>query len=149
MAEVEGGRLARDRYSEAVARMTAAGYRSLPIDSFILEAAARIDQWRPGPWLSKVLVALRGPDTQAQSAVLVAGDFVRAIWLNVVLSAQRTALLIAVLDALAVGRSRREIADGLQTYLKRHLRLLPLGLEEALRIIAGWARMRGVEIVGR
>lgn len=149
MAEVEGGRLARDRYSEAVARMTAAGYRSLPIDSFILEAAARIDQWRPGPWFSKVLLALRGPDTQAQSAILVAGDFVRAIGLNVVLSAQRTALLIEVLDALAVGRSRRQIADGLQAYLKRHLRLLPLALEEALRVIAGWARMRGVEIVGR
>lgn len=148
MAEVESGRLDRSRYSEAIARMTVVGYRSLPIDSSILEAAARMDQWRPGTWLSKVLGMLRGPEVQAQSAVVVAGDFIRAIWLNVVLSGQRTALLLAVLDALAVGRGRSDVASALQVYLKRRLQLLPLALEEAVRVVAGWASLRGIEILG-
>ena len=42
-----------------------------------------------------------------------------------------------------------DIADGLQAYLKRHLRLLPLALEESLGVILGWVRMRGIEIIGR
>jgi tetratricopeptide (TPR) repeat protein len=148
-AEVEAGHLERSVFSEAIARMTVAGYRTLSTDSLVLEAAARVDQWRLGPWLSKVLSTLRGPDTNTQSAILVAAEFVRAIWLNVVLSAQRAALLIAVLDALAVGRDRDGVAAALRARLQTMFRLLPIAADEARRITLGWEKMRGVELIGR
>jgi tetratricopeptide (TPR) repeat protein len=147
MAEMQTGRLDRDRYCEAMVKLIASGYRHLSVDGSILEAAARADQWRRGAVLGKVLDRLRGPETHAESAMVVGVEFIRRIWLNVVLSQQRVTLLIAVLDVLIAGRNRAEVLTRVRLHVGQALALLPLAQEEVFRVISGWSAMGVVEVV--
>jgi hypothetical protein len=141
MAEMQAGRLGRERYCEAIVKLIASGYRSLSVDGAILETAAKADQWRNGAILGKVLDRLRGPETDAESAIVVGVEFIRRICLNVVLSQQRVTLLMAVLDALAVGRNRAELVRRIRFQVGQAFALLPLAQVEVSRVISGWNAM--------
>jgi hypothetical protein len=90
-------------------KLVVSNYRHVAVDATMVEAAARVEQWRPVGAFERVVDTLKGPDAQVESAVNVAIQFFRIVWFALVLPHQRDALVMRVLDALVAGRSAKEV----------------------------------------
>ncbi|HEY5957252.1 MAG TPA: hypothetical protein VIV60_11890, partial [Polyangiaceae bacterium] len=141
MSELQAGRLARSRYDELMVKLIAAGYQRLPIDATILEAAVRSDHHQSGGATLKALASLHGPAMMSERALSVGAHFIQWVWLNVGSLVERTALLVAVLEALLVGREPR-VLKWFAASIWFSTALHPRERDEILRIVDACERTR-------
>lgn len=139
------GALPPEKYSEAIVKLFASGYRFIATDAQVLLAAARIEAWRPQGVFRRLADTLKGPDGELSSSVRVAAEFLRLLWFGVVLPDQRNALAIVVLDALVAGRATSDVVKLLHANVARAFALIPIGESEMHRLIEAWkaSRIRG------
>jgi tetratricopeptide (TPR) repeat protein len=142
LAEANGGKLAKDRYHTCVADLLVAGYRHVSIDANVLTSAARAAQWHPEGRLLRVLDGLKGPETEFRSAAIVAAQFFRELWFDVVLPQQREKLWFAVLDALSSGRPPASVLPFFKSLLRGVFALLPTAESSAMAVVAAWEALR-------
>lgn len=135
------GRLDAQASATACMKLVVSNYRHVAVDATILEAAARAERWHPTGAFARVVDTLKGPDTQVHSAIIVAVEFFRIVWFALVLPQQRDALVMAVLDALAVGRNQNEVLDIVRIAVRAKFVLLPLAAKDFDRVLNLWARM--------
>jgi hypothetical protein len=145
--EHDAGRITLDTYNNAVVTMIASGYRALPVTARILASAAQRNQWQPGEALKRVLNVLSGPSTEAESAMRVAAEFIRDIWLYELTSHQRSALLFSILEAVVAGRDTFLVFSRLRVHLQSLLALLPLAQYEITSVMARWQQISIVNVV--
>jgi hypothetical protein len=118
------------------------GYRHVSTDARVLEAAAKAEQWRPQGRLLSVLDTLKGPETEPRSAAIVAAQFFRLVWFDVVIPQQRETLWMAILDALCTGRPAANMLLLFKSLLPGLFALLPFAEAAATRTIAAWEALR-------
>jgi hypothetical protein len=136
-----GGRLDPQVAANALTKLVVSNYRNVAVDATLLEAAARLEQWRPIGAFERVVETLRGPATQLESAIVVAVEFFRIIWFALVLPHQRDALCMAVMDALAAGRDPAATLALVRQAVAAKFILLPLAGKDFGRVLGVWARM--------
>jgi nucleoside phosphorylase/tetratricopeptide (TPR) repeat protein len=141
LAQRAVGRLDAQTAATACMKLVVSNYRHVAVDATVLEAAARAEQWHPTGAFARVVDTLKGPDTQLQSAIIVAVEFLRIVWFALVLPQQRDGLVMAVLDALAVGRNQKEVLDIVRIAVRAKFVLLPLAAKDFERVLNLWARM--------
>lgn len=142
LTEADAGRLSADRYGDCIAGLITSGYRHISTDARVLHAAAKAEQWRPQGRLLRVLDTLKGPETEPRSAALVAAQFFRLVWFDVVIPQQRETLWMAVLDALCTGRPAASVLPPFKALLPGLFALLPFAGGAAARTVAAWERLR-------
>ena len=141
LAQRAAGSLDPQTAATACMKLVVSNYRHVAVDATILEAAARAEQWHPTGAFARVVDTLKGPDTQLQSAIVVAVEFLRIAWFALVLPQQRDAIVMAVLDALAVGRKQNEVLDIVRVAVRTKFVLLPIAARDFDRVLNLWARM--------
>jgi nucleoside phosphorylase len=142
MAQQQAGRIDRETLAVAQVTLVTRGYKSVATDGQALASAARMDKWRPEGTFRTVLETLRGPDTEVKSAVIVAVEFFRLLWLESLLPGQRDALCHAVLDGLVNGRQTREVIPLLRRDIEQAFWLLPIQKNDVDKVVALWATLR-------
>lgn len=141
MAQRAAGRLESDVAATALVQLVTLNYRNVAVDPAMLEAAARLEEWRPIGAFKRVVETLRGPETRLASGVMVATEFFRLIWFGLVLPHQRDGLCLAVMDALAAGRDREATLALVRQAVASRFDLLPLAAKDFARVLNLWARM--------
>ncbi|MBS2014024.1 MAG: hypothetical protein JST00_14135 [Deltaproteobacteria bacterium] len=138
------GALDRATYTEALVKLIASGYRHVATDGKVLEGAARLDGWRPQALFLKCVQTLQGPGADLTSAVVVAVEFLRLLWFDIVLPDQRTALTIPIMDALVTGRRYGDVVRLVRQHIARAFALIPVGEAEMQSLVSAWERARPV-----
>ena len=144
-AQRTAGRLDAQMAANALTRLVVSNYRHVAVDATILEAAARLEQWRPVGTFIRVAETLKGPDAQLESTTVVAVEFFRITWFALVLPHQRDALVMAVMDNLVAGRSPGDTLAIVRKALAAKFVLLPVAAEDFERVLKLWARMHLLE----
>src|SRR5262249_3263388 len=108
---VEKGIIDRDKYNKAVVQLTSAGYTHTSIDASVLLEASRQSGWSGDAPCSIVAALLGGENSDCQSAVLVAAEFMRLLWQQPLLPLSTDYLLFRLLDNLGVGRDPVQVSD--------------------------------------
>jgi hypothetical protein len=142
LAEANSGRMSGERYGDCVVNLITAGYRHISTDARVLQAAARMEQWRPQGRLLRVLDTIKGPAIEPASAAAVAAQFFRMLWFDVVLPQQREMLSFAVLDALCTGRPVGSVMPAFIAHVQNAFAMLPFADAAAKRTVAAWQRLR-------
>lgn len=138
LAMVASGALDRATYSEALVKLIASGYRHIATDGHVLHAAARLEGYRPQGVFVRVADTLR--DADEASAVGVGVEFMRLLWVTIVLPEQRNMLCTTILNALATGRRRSNVLTLVRAQVARAFGLLPVGDVEMRALIDAWDR---------
>jgi len=130
-------------YRKATLGLVLRGYTYTIIDAGILMEAARLGGWQLQPIYASALRAIVAQNTSLDYAVSVTADFLRQLYLEVVMTdAQlidpRDALVFELLKILTAKRSAATFVHKLRQAIGQTFEVIPLQQREALRVITTW-----------
>jgi len=130
-------------YRKATLGLALRGYTYTIIDAGILMEAARLGGWQLQPIYTSALRTIADQNTSLDYAVSVTADFLRQLYLEVVMTdAQlidpRDALVFELLKILTAKRSAATFVHKIRQAIGQTFEVIPLQQREALRVITTW-----------
>lgn len=142
MRAVDTGTLDRERYNRAVVQLAGAGFVHTSIDAQVLLEAARQAEWWATRPFTDVVSILGGKQSDQDSAVRVAADFLRLLWQQAVLPRSTDYLVFRLLDELGVGRNAFEVSEKLLAAVSQRFVLITVAEAQIARLIQTWRAFR-------
>ncbi|MEG4814901.1 PIN domain-containing protein [Microcoleus sp. K5-D4] len=130
-------------YRKATLGLANLGYRYTIIDAKTLMEAVRLTEWKLQPIYASALKALADKNTPLEYAVSVAADFLRQLYLDVVITHTqlidpRDALVFEMLKILTEKRSATIFVKELERAIQERFHVIPLQQQEVQRVINAW-----------
>ena len=129
-----------EEYRDACIRLIRTNHRYVPVTSEILLRAIRSSQSTDRDTY-KVIHVLAGPDTTDSSAIPIAAEVLKVVYLDPALNERRSFILGAMLASLIEGRMADKVIELLLRRLTRIMHLEPLHLALARGDIEAWHRV--------
>jgi tetratricopeptide (TPR) repeat protein len=130
-------------YRKAILLLANLGYRYTIIDAKILMEAVRLTEWKLQPIYASALKALADKNTTLGYAVSVAADFLRQLYLDVVITHTqlidpRDDLVFEMLKILTEKRSATIFVQELKRAIQERFKIIPLQEQQVQRAIDAW-----------
>ena len=132
--------LTRDEYMQAIRKLVLSNYRHVTISANDLMWILRDDLANNSATFVRVIEVLQGPDCDEDSALGVAADLTRLVWLEPLLFQKKLATLDLILSALSTGRLARSVLAKFRAALRHRFSLLPIQLQPILQNVDLWER---------
>ncbi len=130
-------------YRQATLGLSILGYTYTVINSDILMEAARLTEWQPKHLYISALRALADENTRMSYAVFISVDFLRQLYLEVVMADgqfidPRDALVSHLLTIITAKRSATKFIHKLRQEIEKKFVLIPLQKRKILEAIDAW-----------
>jgi tetratricopeptide (TPR) repeat protein len=132
--------LTRDEYMQAIRKLVLSNYRHVTISANDLMWILRDDLANNSATFQRVIEMIQGPDCDEDSALGVAADLTRLVWLEPLLFQKKLATLDLTLSALSTGRIVRIVLAKFRAALRHRFSLLPIQLQPILQNVDLWER---------
>jgi len=136
------GYITEDQFKDLTISLLSLNIHHVPITSDILVTAAKKSSWRVDYPFSSVLFNLTGVRSEENSSVVVAGEFIYALWTQALAPLTRDVLLLALLDAITSHRKRDVVMRKIEIVIGNKFRLWPRALKALLAIVETWKATR-------
>lgn len=130
-------------YHKATLELAIRGYRYTIIDAKTLMEAVRLTKWQLKPIYTLALKSLADTNISLEYAASVAADFLRQLYLDVVITHTqlidpRDALVFEMLKILTEKRSATIFVQELERAIQERFHVIPLQQQEVKRVINAW-----------
>jgi len=136
------GILNSDQFMENILALLSLNVHHVSIDSGTLLVAARKAGWKPDHPFTSALFNLSGHRCGENSAVVVAGEFLYALWREVLPPLARETLVFTVLETITMHRRRDTVLKKMEQFVAQKFMLWPQAQDALLALIEGWKRNR-------
>jgi tetratricopeptide (TPR) repeat protein/predicted nucleic acid-binding protein len=134
------GLLTKEEYQDAIKNLILANYFFVSISHGDILAALRRNGMAVSREISRMFETLQGPDCDETSAVALAADFVRDVWLEPIMDHNKQMILDLTLNAISTNRLSGRVILKLKIALAPKLALLPIHQKEIMLTIQLWER---------
>ena len=136
-------------YRKSVLVLASRGYTYTIVDAEILMEAIKANGWQPQALYTSALKALANENTNLDYAVNIAADFLRQLYLEVVMTdAQlidpRDVLVLELIKILTTKRSVTVFVGRLRTVIRRRFEVIPFQERDVLTAIDGWVKSQPI-----
>lgn len=138
---LEKGIVDKREYNSFAIDLVKANHIHTSIDADILLQAANQSNWVVSEPYSIVSQTLSGNQSDEDSAIGVATNFMYMLWRQPILAQRRDYLILNMLDTLTNNRNRRQVIGKLISFIKMRFKLIPLAERELSILIKAWLRM--------
>jgi tetratricopeptide (TPR) repeat protein len=130
-------------YRKATLKLARLGYTLTVIDAETLIEAVRTSEWKPQPTYTSALMALANENNSQENVVSVSGDFLRQLYLEVVITDThlidpRDNLVFELLKTLTARRSATIFVKNLIRTIQQKFEVMPLQKTSVLTAITVW-----------
>ena len=137
------------RYHKAALGLANRGYTYTIIDAETLMEAVRLTGWQAQPIYTSALRALADENTVLEYAVFVAADFLRQLYLELIMTGAqlidpRDALVFELLRVLTAKRSATTFVHELKQAIQQKFEVIPLQERDALTVVDVWVKSQSI-----
>lgn len=138
-AAFERDLLSRDEFHSAIEKLLLSSYKYVAISgAFLLYIAEKVSFNPSDEKMYRVLRNIESPETTSSSALIVLGDFIKGIWINVKLLPTKQLYLDMALQALTKRRSITKLLPRFRDIIQIKCYLIPIQANEIMREIDKW-----------